>query len=111
MRSRVRADEPASGRLCGRHHEGRQRAARGSGRDPQPGRSARAHAQRAATDARGTTEEGVMGVWGEGPFDHDSAGDLIASLAKPIRKLLEAAELDARSPVKPPTKAKIAAAK
>lgn len=40
-----------------------------------------------------------MGTWGVGPFEHDGAGDLIASLADPIRKLIRAADLDARVPI------------
>ena len=31
-----------------------------------------------------------MGTWGVGPFDSDSAGDLIASLMKPIERVVKA---------------------
>jgi hypothetical protein len=30
-----------------------------------------------------------MGSWGTGPFDHDDAGDMIAGLMRPLKKVVE----------------------
>jgi hypothetical protein len=37
-----------------------------------------------------------MGVWGEGPFDNDTAGDMVAALVQHVRKVVDA-KTDARA--------------